>query len=192
MGMMRKPLSVKLFFGLLSSDHELLELCQAKLLERFGPMDMITEMVPWNHSEYYRTEMGDNLLRQFIFPERLHPPDCLPQIKREVIDLEAVWSTLVCGKNCRRINIDPGYLTEAKVVLSTTKDYSHRLYIGGNVYAEVELKYQKERRAFVALDHTYPDFRNAQIISWFNKAREKLHATIASEGISTADRTTLT
>jgi hypothetical protein len=75
------------------------------------------------------------------------------------------------------VNIDPGYVTESKVVLATTKDFSHRIYIGNRMYAEVTLRYRKDIRAFVALEHTYPDFRSAETQAWFARVREHLRAS---------------
>jgi hypothetical protein len=43
----------------------------------------------------------------------------------------------------RPLNLDPGYLTEAKLVLATTKDRNHRLYLDRGIFAEVTLCYQR-------------------------------------------------
>ncbi|MFN4132318.1 MAG: DUF4416 family protein, partial [Caldimicrobium sp.] len=69
----------------------------------------------------------------------------------------------------RRVNLDPGYLSLSKVVLSTFKDYSHRLYLGRSVYGEVTLIFREG--SFQPLPWTYPDYKNEKVIEVFNKAR---------------------
>lgn len=189
MGCLKKPLPVKFFIGMLSNRKELFAACEEHLIRQCGPVDLRSEIVPWVHSDYYRSEMGTGLFRIFVFLENLGEPGHLPLIKQNMIALEKSWSRFRDGEECREINIDPGYLTEAKVVLSTTKDYAHRMYIGGNVYAEVELTYRKDAPGYVPLEHTYPDFRNVQTIGWFNKAREILHGSLLSNGDLKNDRT---
>ena len=71
----------------------------------------------------------------------------------------------------RRINLDPGYVTEAKVVLATSKDFAHRMYIGDNIYAEVTLRYDAKEGVFAPHDVTYPDFRSEAYLQLFKKAR---------------------
>ena len=189
MGILKKPLPVKYFIGMLSSERGLFLSCEEALVERYGPIDLRSEIIPWTHSEYYRGEMGDGLLRKFISFDKLGEPERLPLIKQLMIDLENTWSIDRRDARCRRINIDPGYLTEAKVVLATTKDYAHRLYIGGNIYAEVELNYRKDIPGYVPLEHTYPDFRNNGTLDWFNKARDVLRRSLLSNGQLKKDRT---
>ena len=188
MGILKKPLPVKYFIAMLASEQELFSSCEEVLMKRYGPVDMQSDIMPWSHSDYYVAEMGDGLQRRFISLEQLGNPDLLPLMKREMIELEKQWSILAHGTECRRINIDPGYLTEAKVVLATTKDFAHRLYIGENIYAEVELTYRKDRQGFVTLEHTYPDYRNSQTIEWFNRAREILRKSLLLKNEMKNDR----
>jgi len=81
--------------------------------------------------------------------------------------LEARWST---AHGQRRVNIDPGYLDLAKVVLASTKDYNHRLYIGDGIFAEVTLCYRQH--AFQAWAWTYPDYRVPTTLTFFHQLRE--------------------
>jgi hypothetical protein len=74
----------------------------------------------------------------------------------------------------RRINLDPGYLTEAKVVLATTKDYAHRIYLGSGIFAEVALRYKEAAKSFVPLEYTYRDYEAAETIRLMNDARGRL------------------
>jgi DMSO/TMAO reductase YedYZ molybdopterin-dependent catalytic subunit len=77
-----------------------------------------------------------------------------------------------------RINLDPGYVTEAKIVLASTKDYSHRVYLGSGIYAEVTLHYAARVKTFLSFEHTYPDFRTKESLDMFNRAREILRTTL--------------
>ena len=61
----------------------------------------------------------------------------------------------------RKINLDPGILTEANIVLATTKNRSHRIAIGRNLYAEVTLIYQDH--GYKALPWTYADYRSDEV-----------------------------
>ena len=70
------------------------------------------------------------------------------------------------------------YVTEAKVVLATTKDYSHRLFIGNGIYAEVTLRYGNKDRSFTPLDHTYIDYCSETYTTMFNNARERLRTAL--------------
>jgi len=178
MGESRHPLPVKLFFGMLTPEPPLFDQCMDILSNEYGPLDYRSEAWSWDKTNYYRTEMGTGILRKFIFCERLIDPAKLPAIKQFTNALENTFALYGAGTLRRRINIDPGYLTEAKVVLATTKDFSHRIYIGSDIYAEVTLRYSLRERHFVSMDYTYPDFRSQEYMVMFNNARELLRKAL--------------
>ena len=70
----------------------------------------------------------------------------------------------------RRVNIDPGYISQSKLVLATTKDHSHRIYLGQGIFAEVTLRYYKG--TFRAWEWTYPDYASPPYIAIFNHIRK--------------------
>jgi Domain of unknown function (DUF4416) len=174
MAEVRPPIPVKLFAGMLSADPALFDECRALLCEEYGAIDLESPALPWNHTDYYQEEMGPGLTRKFIFFERLIDPALLASVKKRTIGIEALKAVTSERRVRRRINLDPGYVTEAKVVLASAKDFSHRIYIGEHLYAEVTLQYRGRDRTFLPLEHTYPDFRTKEAIELFLKAREML------------------
>lgn len=143
-----------LFIGVLYRHEDAYHAAREALTSSFGPISMETPALPWEYSLYYREELGWPILRRFVFFEDFINEDELPGIKLKTIGLEADLSQ--GGR--RTANLDPGYLTPAKVVLATTKDYSHRLCIGRGIYAEVTLIYRKGR--FHPHIYTYRDYRD--------------------------------
>ena len=181
MGRLRNPIPVKLFIGMLAQDIDLLQECIHALIATYGPCDQEGPLLPWDHTDYYRAEMGSSLLRKFYFFERLMDPGELADVKLLSIKLEGKHARQGAERPFRRINLDPGYVTEAKVVLATTKDFSHRIYIGKGVFAEVTLRYDKQARAFQTFEHTYPDFRSPAVRSLFLDARRKLREDLSRD-----------
>jgi hypothetical protein len=155
MGSIRQPVPVKLVIPMLAASPVWFERAQEALIERLGPVDYVSDDLPFRETDYYAAEMGASLLRRFVAFEILIDPGALAGIKRFTNALEEGWSQ----EGRRSINLDPGYLAAAKLVLATTKDYAHRVYIGEGIYAEVMLFYRG--RAFEALPWTYPDYRSA-------------------------------
>ncbi|HEX9019930.1 MAG TPA: DUF4416 family protein [Nitrospirota bacterium] len=178
MGTIQSPTPVKLFFGMLSPEPSLFARCADILCREYGPLDFESGVWPWEKTGYYRAEMGAGLLRKFIFCERLIDPSQLPAVKIFTNAVEKEFTTAGSGPPRRRINIDPGYVTEAKVVLATTKDFSHRIYIDGGIYAEVTLRYNTAGRDFTAFDYTYPDYRTDAYRTLFNNARKLLRSAM--------------
>ena len=80
----------------------------------------------------------------------------------------------------RRVNIDPGYLLYERFVLASGKNFSHRIYIGKKIYADLTLIYQ--RGVFEKLPWTYPDYADQPIISFLERARARYSADL--EGLS--------
>lgn len=178
------PDPVVLFCGLLSTSEGRLAEAVQTLIARYGRIAEQTAILPWNHTSHYIQEMGKPLLRQFVFFEEKIPPERLPAIKRETIAIEIASSVTRDGQPCRTVNLDPGYLHPAKVVLATTKDFSHRLYLGDGIFGEVTLIYQKNIQSFVPLATAYPDFGSQSYITLFNKARKFALPILAHPGSS--------
>ena len=181
MGAIRPSKKAKLFIGLISADPALIQECAASLSKQLGPLDLESETTPWDYSGYYQQELGSGLLRKFIFFEKLIDEGNLPGIKHLTNRLEAETSVRDENNGKRRINLDPGYVTEAKVVLASTKDFAHRLYVGESMYAEVTLRYGNKERDFVPFDHTYPEFRADAYRAMFMKGRELLRKALQDE-----------
>jgi len=166
MGKVREPLPVKLVASMFTGQRELLEEAKARLSEEFGPIDYQSELLPFDHTTYYAAEFGKGLVRQFVAFANLIDPGQLAEIKRLTNALEMEWAR--AGK--RRINIDPGYVSHSKLVLATTKNYAHRIYLGGGIYAEVTLRYQGG--TFRPWPWTYPDYASPPLIAIFNHIRQ--------------------
>ncbi len=161
------PQPVKLFVGMLSQDESLLNQIEETLQRIFGRVDMASPVWQWEHTKYYSKEMGTGLKRKFIFFQKLINPETVSGIKLKTIELEKQFLNENGG---RRINLDPGYIDAAKVVLVSTKDFSHRIYLGNGIYGEVTLIYSGNN--YQILPYTYPDFRTEEYFEIFRKARE--------------------
>ena len=72
----------------------------------------------------------------------------------------------------RPLNLDPGYITLAKLVLASTKDHSHRIYLGQGIYAEITL--DLSRGGWQPSEWTYPDYRRADFHQFFVHCRDYL------------------
>jgi len=126
------------------------------------------ESIPFNLTDYYVDELGEGILRKYVSFEKLIDIVRLPDIKIWTNEIEKNISDKDSGK--RKINIDPGYLTLSKLVLATTKNYSHRIYLRDGIYAEVTLHYHN--KSFAPWEWTYPDYKLEKTINFFNKVRE--------------------
>lgn len=165
MGAPRAPAPVKLVAGLLAGSDILLHEAGDLLSQGYGPIDARSAPRPWTVSTYYRDEMGAAIRRQFVSFERLVAADQLRAIKLATNDLEDRWRTT----SGRQVNLDPGYLTATKLVLASTKDAAHRIYLGDGIYAEVTLLFSNG--SFHAHDHTYPDYGAPEAMAFFNRVR---------------------
>jgi hypothetical protein len=171
MGLPTLPPPVKLLIALLSADPALFATAATQLTQSYGPIDLESDVFPWNTTDYYREEMGENLLRKFIAFERLISPADLVRIKLETNALELSLSSAASPSSPRRVNLDPGYLDATKLVLASTKNQAHRLYLSQGIYAEVTLLYH--HGAFHPFLYTYADYRWPETHAFLRRARTR-------------------
>jgi len=164
-GEAKKHPLVKLVVGMISGRKPLFDAAQRELMTQFGPLDYESALMPWEFTDYYSRELGENLGRKFLSFERLIDPERLAEIKSFTNRLEGNFSE----RGARRINLDPGYLDSAKLVLATTKNRDHRIYIGQGIFAEVTLHFRG--KSFRAWEWTYPDYATPEYIAIFNEIR---------------------
>jgi hypothetical protein len=165
-GSTKKPKSVKLICGFIYKEEAVFHQATKILEKRFGRIDFQSEALDFTHTAFYAEEFGCDLKRRFISFKKLIPPETIAQIKIITNKIEKKLSR----NSRRRINIDPGYLTQAKLVLATTKDYRHRIYLGQGIYAEITLFF--EDKTFKPWEWTYPDYKTDAYIAVFNQIRE--------------------
>lgn len=173
MGTAQTPAPVQLFCGLLLGPTVPVEEVEAVLVQTYGTIVLRSTPVPFTQTTYYASEMGPTLMRQYCAFAPLVSMDALARIKHTTNRLEMTWAT---PQGQRRVNLDPGYLDLAKVVLASTKDHSHRLYIGAGIFAEITLRYRQ--RAFQPWEWTYPDYRTATTLDFFHRLRALYHARL--------------
>lgn len=173
MGRPRSPLPVTLVCGLLSRDRDLLRRARQLVSRCFGAIACESEIWPFTQTTYYDVEMGTGLLRQFIGFENVVRPEALPSIKLQTNKIEQQMAEdCALLEVVRPVNIDPGYLDPARLVLATTKDRSHRLYLGDGIYGEVTLQWRKD--AWQPQEWTYPDYREPHYHQWFSILRQRM------------------
>lgn len=168
MGKIKNSEPAFLFISTLYSNKDAFSHSRKILEDNFGDILFISPSLPWDYSLYYKDEIGFPLSRQFIFFKNLLDPGLLTDIKLKTNKIEASFSPE--GK--RIINLDPGYLTLSNVVLASTKNYAHRIYLGKGIYAEVTLIYKDD--TYKPHLFTYRDYQDKTHIDVFLTAREML------------------
>jgi len=158
MSTLQLPDPVKVISSIFSSEGDMLAGAIKKLSDELGDIDYVSELLPFDYTDYYREEMGTRLVRRFVSFDRLRDPGDLPPVKVCTNRIEAD----LAREGKRSVNIDPGYISEAHLILATGKKYTHRPYIGNGIYADVTLIYRD--RTFQPLEWTYPDYAGDVII----------------------------
>ena len=167
MSQLKPPQPAKLVIGFFLKNKDLVVPVIEDLIESIGDVDIVSSWIPFDQTSYYQEEMGAPLFRRILAFQRLIDQSDLPTIKHTTNAIEEKYRQ----DNRRLVNIDPGYLLFERFVLATGKNFSHRIYIGRKIYADLTLVYRKGK--FRSLPWTYPDYAGAQIQTFLLKVRDK-------------------
>lgn len=182
MGIIRNPKPVKLVMAIMTSQPEKFQITTDELCQVYGKIDLSSPIFEFNHSHYYEKEMGIDLKKQYLSFEHLIQIEMLSHIKINTNGFEIQLSRICNSEDriCRQVNIDPGYISPAKLVLATTKNYDHRIYIGNGIFAEVTLHYTRGK--FRAWEWTYQDYQTDLALDFFTHVRQIYFRQLESIG----------
>ncbi len=159
--------AVKLVASLFSGDGGVLAEAIAALSGQYGRADFISNPVPFDYTDYYAREFGASLIRRFVAFEDLIRPEALADVKLWTNGLEKG----LAREGRRRVNIDPGYMAKAHLILATGKGFTHRPYLRDGIYADLTLVFRD--RTFHPLPWTYPDYASPEMIGMLIRIRER-------------------
>ena len=165
---------VKLIVGVLACDASVLEGVRGMLTDAFGPADLVSEVFPFDRTEYYLDEAGPNMVRQFLAFETLIHPGQIASIKHQTNRMEQELAEQLATPYPRPVNLDPGYIEPSKLVLASTKNFSHRVYIGEQMYAEVTMTFI--HGDWISYPFTFPDYKSGRYDAFFSAVRLRVAA----------------
>ena len=156
--------------SLINQDNALKELEQ-----HFGPIELRSDTFSFNFTDYYQEEMGEDLKKLFVSFRALIAPEEIITAKIITNDLELEHSK----NEQRNVNFDPGYIELAKLILATTKNFDHRVYLGRGIYGDVHLRFRGG--TFRPLEWTYPDYSQKLAINFFSDVRSWYRTALAAQ-----------
>lgn len=155
-----------------------LDWARARFETAWGQIALASDVFEHRETTYYEKSMGPDLCKQFVASSRLVDPGELPALKLQANGWEDEYRALSQHAEARPLNIDPGYITEAKLVLASTKDRDHRIYLSQGIFAEVTLHFA--RGVWQTRPWTYPDYQRADYHAFFTRCREYLRQRYAA------------
>ncbi len=172
MGQVRPHRPVLRVLAAFSRHASALDWARRKAQSVWGPVWLESPYFPFTESRYYEATMGPDLVKVFWAFQRLADPAELARWKLLTNQWEAELAEQQIYPEERPINLDPGYLTEAKLVLATTKDRDHRIYLNDGIFAENTLYYHAGR--WCPRPWTYPDYCRGEYHQFFDECRRYL------------------
>ena len=154
-----------LIAGIIYKNEKNMEKARYMLEKKFGKISMESAAFKFEFTTYYNKEMGFGLFRKYMSFKKKIAPESLAQIKHATNKIE----DYLTNDEKRSINIDPGYVTDAKLILATAKNQQHRIYLKKGIFAEVTLRFVK--KSFIPWEWTYPDYKAMDTINFFNSVR---------------------
>ncbi len=160
-----------------SQDRSALDWLWQHVERAWGPILQASPIFQFVESKYYEKSMGQGLLKQIVVLERWYDPGKLSACKLE----SNLWELEFKGTSellvDRPLNIDPGYMSMTKLVLASTKNREHRLYLDEGIYAEVTLAFRDQ--VWHPMPWTYADFQRNDVRDFLAQARKQFAARVA-------------
>lgn len=169
---------VLLLLAAFSRHPSALDWARERAVEAWGEVALESERFSFDWTTYYEASMGTGISKRFLAFDRLIDPAQLAEIKLLTNRWEAEYRQSTDHEESRPLNLDPGYLTEAKLVLATTKDRDHRLYLDRGIFAEGTLYFHKGR--WQSRPWTYPDYQSDEYHRFFDQCRQFLRTAYRS------------
>lgn len=179
MGQIRGPRPALLIMAVFSRYEPALAWSQARAEEAWGPLALRSDVFHFDETPYYEKTMGPGLRKQLLAFGDLIDPGQLPSIKLTTNRWEVEFAEAHQFPEQRPLNLDPGYLTEAKLVLATTKDRDHRLYLAEGIFAEVTLYFHAGK--WRERPWTYPDYQRQAYHDFFSRCRQFLRVKLREQ-----------
>jgi len=167
-----EPEPVKLIVGILAADKTCLQAALETITAEFGRTDLVSEVFDFYQTDYYKDQAGENILRQFVSIAELIDPGRLASIKHKTNRIEKELAEKLDTSLPRPVNLDPGIIEPSKLVLASTKNFSHRIYIGESMYAELTLSFCKGK--WQSFPYTFPDYKEDRYHEFLSTVRGKL------------------
>lgn len=162
--------SVVLLLAAFSRYDDALDWAQQKAVDAWGPIDRESPRFDFHETRYYDATMGQGLKKVFFTFQKPFDPEKLPEIKLATNRWEEEYAAASGKSESRPLNLDPGYITPAKLVLASTKDFAHRIYLSQGIYAEITLFYRHHR--WQHHEFTFPDYRREDYQQFFSECRK--------------------
>ncbi len=179
MGQPTPPTPALLLVAAFSRHGEALEWARGRAEEAWGEIAMQSPAFEFDETAYYEPTMGPGLRKTFMAMARPTDPSELVAIKLRTNSWEEQYAAEAADPEPRPLNLDPGYLTLGKLVLASTKDFVHRVYLDRGIYAEVTLFYR--RGAWQHHEWTFADYRRGDYQAFFTRARDYLHGRLRED-----------
>ena len=149
-------------------DLEIYNLALKDAIENFNSIKIISEEYLFSHSAYYKEEMGKNLKKRFLVFKNLIERDYISEVKKITDKIEKKY---LYSNGNRKINIDPAILTLENFILTTNKNFTHRIYLKDGVFADLTLIYNK-KLGYTELPWTYADYSSEETKLFLNSVRD--------------------
>lgn len=176
------PRPAMLLLAAFSRHDEALAWARDRAVATWGPIARTSEPFDFVQTDYYEPTMGTDLKKQFLtFSEPFAEPSRLadlPDIKRMTNDWETEYAALGNHAEPRPLNLDPGYLTLGKLILASTKDHAHRIYLARGIYAEITLFYR--HKAWQSHEWTFADYQRTDYQAFFTECRNALRRSLGT------------
>ncbi len=171
MGAVRPTESAAFLLGGLCRDPDVLTHYMGSI-KGFSDPKITSPLLLFDFTDYYTPTMGAPLYRRFYLYTPGFDPARLPEIKLRTNALEAEAARSLDLGVERPLNLDPGYLTRSKLVLASTKDHAHRIYLRDGIFGEVTLHFSQ--KSYRSRPWTFPDYASEGYVQFFNEVRKRL------------------
>ncbi|MDR1962512.1 MAG: DUF4416 family protein [Planctomycetaceae bacterium] len=174
MGQIHQPFPVLLFMAVFSSLDAAFPWARQQAEACFGPIELESEAFPFeSFTDYYAPTMGKILPKRLWGFQQLIDPSELPKIKRQTNEWESEFQTISEQKTVERpLNMDPGYIDLGKLILASTKDHAHRIYLSDGIFAETTLLFVQKK--WKPLPWSYPDYQSEGYMTFLSRCRDYL------------------
>ncbi len=177
MAAIHPPQPVLRLVAIVSRYDDALAWARDKIEAAWGEQALVSDAFHFDDTDYYQAEMGSSLKKQFVASAALMNPGDLPDTKLLTNRWESQYAADHLHSEPRPLNLDPGYIAEAKLVLASTKNHSHRIYLARGIYAEITLGYRRTE-GWVAMPWTYPDYQRDDFQQFFTTCRDYLRTEL--------------